>query len=466
MTPTLRPYQDMLVSDIEMSYVLGCRRPLAVLPTGGGKTVVFSKITENEVVDGKRVWILAHRQELLAQASRTLKSFGIRHSVQPDFSAQVLVASTQTIVRRLAKLPEPDLIILDEGHHGTSPTVRKIFDYYPDARKLGVTATPCRLNGAGLGSVYDDLILGPTNTFLTDNGFLSPAKYYAPPIKADTSKLKIQAGDYSTKQSEEVMDEPQITGDAITHYRQICDGAPMLVFCVSVAHAHHVAEQYRTAGYRAAAVDGNLSDDDRDDRITGLGTGKYQVITSCDLIGEGLDVPSVTAVQLLRPTASLALHLQQIGRGLRMSSGKDHTYVLDHVGNVGSVVNGRWMVKHGFASTDHHWTLDAGKKVMQGKAPPTRTCEECFSVHLSKPVCPYCGYEYPKKEKTFKSLKHVDGKLVEIEQTKEQQRIEVKKAKTYPELYAIAKARKYKRPHFWAIKVLRGRPIDISELPG
>lgn len=470
MTPELRPYQRSLVDQVDMAYVLGYTAPMVVLPTGGGKTVVFSEITLNEIRDGLRVWILAHRQELLAQASRTLSSFGIAHGMlragmKPDLQQQVLVASTQTLVRRLADLPKPNLIVLDECHHGVSPTVRRIFDHFPETRKLGVTATPCRLNGAGLGAVFDHMILGPTNTFLTENGFLSPAKYYAPPIKADTSKLKIQAGDYSTKQSEEVMDMPTITGDAITHYRQICDGAPMLVFCTSVAHAHHVAEQYQVAGYRAAAVDGSISDEDREDRITGLGTGKYQVITSCDLIGEGLDVPSVTAVQLLRPTASLALHLQQIGRGLRPSAGKDFTHVLDHVGNVGSVINGRWTVKHGFASTEHQWTLEAGKKVMAGKGPPTRTCESCFSVHVTKPKCPYCGYLYPKKEPTFKSMKTVDGKLVEIEQTKEEQRAEVKSARTVAELLAIAKARKYKKPYFWALKVYRGRPIDLSELP-
>jgi len=469
MIPTLRTYQQDLVTDVRTSLELCFKAPMVVLQTGGGKTVVFSRITLDETAQGARVWILAHRQELLAQASRTLTAFGISHGVlrggtKPDVRQQVLVTSTQTLVRRLEDLPPPDLMILDECHHGTSPTVRKIFDHFPEAAKLGFTATPCRLNGAGLGTVFDRMLLGPTNAYLTENGFLPHLKYFAPPVKAEIGKLKMQAGDYAPRQTEEEMDKPTITGDAIAHYRKICDGVSMIVFCTSVAHAHHVAEQYCLAGYRAAAVDGKLDDAERDDRIAGLGTGKYQILTSCDLIGEGLDVPAVAAVQLLRPTASLSLHLQQIGR-IRVSAEREFGFVLDHVGNVGSMVNGRWVVKHGFASTEHKWTLDPGRKVQQGKAPPTRTCEECFSVHLSKPKCPYCGYVYPARVKTFLSMKMVEGHLVEVQQTAEEQRLEEKNATTFGELLAIARARKYKSPYYWASKKFRSRPVNIDDLP-
>lgn len=475
--PELRRYQEDLEVEIHVAFDVGFRALLVVLRTGGGKTLVLSKVTLNEVASGSRVWIIAHRKELLRQASRTLRRFGIRHGVfrnlfedgtteivDPEGRQQVLLASTQTLVRRLEQLPEPDLLILDEAHHGTAPTNVKIFNRYPEARILGLTATPCRLNGAGLGSVFDFMILGPTNAFLVENGFLPHLKYYAPPIKADIAKLKMQAGDYSAKQSEEEMDKPTITGDAISHYQSICEGVSMIVFCVSVAHAEHVAEQYRAAGYRATSVDGSLSDEDRDDRITGLSTGKYEILTSCELIGEGLDVPAVGAVQLLRPTQSLGLHLQQIGR-IRVSESRECGFVLDHVGNVGSMVNGRWVVKHGFASTEHKWSLDPGKKVQGDKGPPTRTCEQCFSVHIAKPVCPYCGYVYPKKEKTFSAIKMVDGKLVEVQQTAEEQKAEVKNARTFNELLTIARARKYKKPFYWAAQVYNNRPVYIGDLP-
>jgi len=334
-------------------------------------------------------------------------------------------------------------ILVHNCHHATAASYGKIYAAFPGASLLGVTATPCRMNGSGLGSVFDTMILGPSNQWLTDKGFLCPAKYYAPPQKADLSNVHTRAGDYIVSELEEAMDDGEITGDAVSHYRRLCDGVPMLVFCVSVAHAHHVAEQYAAAGYRAAAVDGKLTDEERADRIKGLGTGKYQIITSCDLIGEGLDVPVVSAVQLLRPTQSPALHLQQIGRGLRPAAGKEYLTVLDHVGNTR---------KHGFAATERQWSLD-GLKKKDAKPPAIRTCEVCYSVHRTAPVCPFCNYEYPVKPRTLTAKKVIDGELVEVEQTAEERREEVANASTFAELVAIAKARGYKRPTFWAMKV-------------
>lgn len=453
----LRPYQVTLVNAAEAS---DSRALLVVLPTGGGKTVVFSQLTKNAVARGEVVWIIAHRQELIAQASNTLKTFHIAHGIikaghelHPRRAVQV--ASVQTVVRRLQSLAPPDLIVIDECHHATAASYGKILAAFPKARVIGVTATPCRLNGAGLNAVFGEMILGPTNLELTAAGFLSPARYYAPPKKADFSNVKITAGDYNTHELEEVMDEQAITGDAVLHYERICPGVPMLTFCVSVAHAHHVAEQYRAAGYRAAAVDGKLSDEDRADRIGGLATGKYQVIASCDLIGEGLDVPVVTAAQLLRPTASAALHLQQIGRVLRFIEGKT-AIILDHVGNT---------AKHGFASSNFKWTLEGKVKKKSDAATPTRTCDQCFSVHEVRKVCPYCGFTYPIKSRALTATKVVDGELVEVEQTAEERREEVLTARTFPELLAIAKSRKYSRPHFWALQTLRTRRPSMNLLP-
>lgn len=441
----LRPYQTDLVREIRTELEYFSKAPLVVLPTGGGKTFIAAKVTLD--FPGK-VWFIAHRQELINQASGAFTTFGIDHGIVKsgvpfDPSKRVQVASVQTLVRRLNQgYPAPDLIITDECHHATAASYGKIYAAFPDASLLGVTATPCRMNGSGLGSVFDAMILGPSNQWLTDNGFLCPARYYAPPQKADLSNVHTRAGDYIVSELEEAMDDGEITGDAVSHYKRLCDGAPMLVFCVSVAHAHHVAEQYAAAGYRAAAVDGKLTDEERADRIQGLGTGKYQVITSCDLIGEGLDVPVVGAVQLLRPTQSPALHLQQIGRGLRPAAGKDFTVVLDHVGNTR---------KHGFAATERQWSLD-GLKKKGTAAPAIRTCEVCYSVHRTAKVCPFCNYEYPVKPRTLTAKKVIDGELVEVEQTAEERREEVANASTFAELVAIAKARGYKRPTFWAMK--------------
>lgn len=446
----LRCYQREAVFDVISSFENIARKILLVLPTGAGKSACASYIARQQ--DGY-VWIIAHRQELLWQMSETLNRFDVPHGMvkagQPfDARHRVQVASIQTLARRYDKLPAPQMMICDEAHTTLSPTYKKVIEYYPQARVLGVTATPCRLNGAGLGEIYEHMIVGPTNKWLTEHGFLSPAVYYAPPQVADTSRLPMQAGDFAKAETEAVMDKPVVTGDAVEHYKRICDGVPMLVFCTSVAHAKHVAEQYAEAGYRAASVDGAMNDEDRRDRIQGLGTGKWQIITSCDLIGEGLDVPVVGACQLLRPTASLRLHLQQIGRILRPAEGKSVSWVIDHVGNVR---------KHGFASTVHPWSLSGTVKPRKAKEASLRTCERCFLAHDPAPVCPLCGFIYPVKSKALHKTEIVDGQLVKIEETSEERKEALKDARSMQELIAFAKARGYSRPSYWAMKMYRGR---------
>lgn len=481
MIPTLRPYQEELRQTLNVAWSYIYHSVILVLSTGAGKTTIFTQVLKDAELDGMSVWVIAHRQELVRQASKTLDRFEVTHGIIKAgelFDPQKItqVASIQTLVRRLQKLNPPDLIIADECHHTLSASWKKVFDAFSEASLLGVTATPIRTNGAGLGQIFQHMVQGPSNTWLTEQGYLCPARYFAPPVKADLSNVPTRGGDYAAEALEEVMDENTITGDAIAHYKRICEGVPMLVCCTSIVHASHVAEEYRKAGYRAVSVDGTMSDEDREDRITGLGTGKYQVLTFCDLIGEGLDVPAATAIQFLRPTKSLILHLQFIGRVLRAIYGEGYdiettegrlagiangpkpcAYILDHVGNTS---------KHNFASTDRQWSLEGTKKKKSGEtAPAIRTCGDCFSVHKTSKTCPYCGYEYPVKTKSLTSLKTVDGQLVEVEQTKEERLDEVRAAKTFPELKAIAIARGYKRPHFWALKTFRNRRPDINVLP-
>jgi superfamily II DNA or RNA helicase len=452
----LREYQLDLACDVMASHLTISRKVLAVLPTGGGKSVCLSYVAS---LEPGRIWVIAHRQELLKQLSDALKLFSIPHGMVKsgmpfDPSQRVQVASIQTLAKRHHLLPPPDLIIYDEVHHLLSRVAKQTVESYPNANLLGVTATPCRLNGQGLGEVFDHMILGPTTRWLTDNGFLSPAEYYAPPQVADTSHLSQRGGDFAKEEAEAVMNKPTVTGNAVEHYQRICDGVPMLVFCTSVQHAKDVADEYASAGYRAASVDGSMSDEDRKDRIQGLGNGKWQVITSCDLIGEGLDVPIVEAAQLLRPTASLGLHLQQIGRVLRFVKGKT-AKILDHVGNVR---------RHGFATTQHPWSLAGTVKSRKPKEVALRTCERCFLAHDPAPCCPMCGYEYPKKEKALTRIENVGGELVRIEETKEERAVAMRDARSMVELIAFAKARGYKNAGFWARKVYSGRSY-VGNMP-
>jgi DNA repair protein RadD len=462
----LRPYQADGVERLRKSFRDGRRAPLFVLPTGGGKTAVFSYIARNSTAKSKRVLILVHRHELLMQASRSLSKLSVPHGlISPKYSQSseaVQIASVQTVVRRLQQMPAPDLIVIDEAHHAISSTYRRILDGFPKASVLGVTATPCRTDGAGLGidsgGVFDDIVIGPSISELIGEQFLVRPEVYAPPIGVDITGVHKKMGDYDRKELGERIDKPRITGCAVAHYQRLCSGLPAIAFCVSVMHAERVAEEFRAVGIKAVRVDGGMRDLARREAIQGLGNGSVDILTSADLIGEGVDIPRVAAAILLRPTQSLALYLQQVGRALRPYEGKSRALILDHVGNC---------MRHGFPDDDRLWELDpkrrSGGGGFNGNAGPQvqiTQCEGCFFVFETGPeYCPKCGILAPQSQR---QIDVVDGELKklskeEMEAARKQQRREIGMAKTLDELIAIGKQRGYKNPRFWAEKVFGGR---------
>ena len=335
----LRDYQQTGVDLIRGEFIKKLRSTLFVLATGGGKTVVFCHIAQQTAARNKNVLILVHRVELLRQTSKSLSKSGVDHGLinanyTPNLTKPVQVASVQTLIKRLGKITPPDLIIIDEAHHATAGSWRKVVDYFPNARILGVTATPMRGDGKGLDELFDSLVVGPQTADLIKLGFLVKPIIYAPPTKIDFSAVKIVRGEYDQTQITEIMDRPTITGNAVEHYRKICSGVPCVVFCVSVSHAEHVAADFRQNGFSAYSVDGTMDDDKRSRILNGLGDGTIQVVTSCDLISEGTDIPAIECAILLRPTQSTGLYIQQVGRALRLAEGKKFAYILDHVGNV------------------------------------------------------------------------------------------------------------------------------------
>lgn len=455
----LRSYQADAVEKLRASYRSGRRAPLFVLPTGGGKTAVFSYIAENAVSRSKRVTILVHRQELLLQASRSLARLGVPHGIiSPKFSANaeaVQVASVQTLARRLDRVAAPDLIIVDEAHHATSASYRAVLRAFPNAAILGVTATPCRTDGAGLSDVFDDLVEGPSISELISGGFLVEPVVYAPPVGIDLAGVRRKMGDYDKRELGDRIDKPSITGDAVQHYLRLCGGQPAIAFCVSVQHAEHVAEEFRAAGLRALRVDGTMDDSARRAAIEGLGDGSVDVLTSADLIGEGVDVPRVAAAILLRPTQSTALYLQQVGRALRPYEGKSRAIILDHVGNT---------MRHGLPDEDREWSLDGQPRSRRGggDGPLVRVeqCAACFFVFEAGPErCPACGNQAPIK---IRKIEVTEGELrkltrEEIEAAKRSRKLEQGKAKTVEELESIGRARGMRFPRVWAERVLMGR---------
>jgi DNA repair protein RadD len=414
MNLTLRNYQAEGRAQIKAAFAAGKRAVLYVLPTGGGKTAIFCSIAEGVIQKGNRALILVHRHELLMQASRQLTAIGIQHGlIAPGHSMtadNIQVGSKDTVIRRLDRLHKPHLIICDEAHHYIGGgTFGRTVSHFPGARVLGVTATPERLDGKGLGShvggFFDHLIEGPDIRSLIRMGFLSQPLVYAPPIGLDLHGLHKRGGDFDAHEIEERADRPKITGCVISHYNRLCPGMPAIAFCATIKHAEDVAAEFQSAGIRAAAMSGKLPDSRRAYLVEALGNGELQVLTACDIVSEGTDIPVVAAAILLRPTASFGLFRQQCGRALRPYPGKKFSVILDHVGNA---------IRHGLPDDPHAWSLDGDEPGKNRKsARPLRTCRRCFAVFGAWMIrCPQCGANV---EAQGREIATAEGELVLIQ---------------------------------------------------
>lgn len=468
----LRPYQRDLIRDIHKSFTDGSTAVLAQAPTGAGKTVIFSYITNGALQQSNNTCILVHRQELICQTALALAKFGIPHRIIApqtviktaaqiqyreigrnyiDFNSPCIVASVQTLGRRLDEYKNYfRFIITDECHHAVAGQWRSITDANPKAYLLGLTATPERLDGKGLGvecgGVYQTLVLGPSVRSLIEQGYLSRPRVFAPPIDFNADNLKTIAGDYDVKQMADMLDRPQIIGDAVKHYAKICPNMPAIAFCSTIEHAQHTAEQFCQAGFKFKSIDGTMSDFDRRDAIDGLACGRYDGLTSCNIISEGTDIPVVGCAIFLRKTKSLGLYLQQAGRVLRPYSGKDYSIILDHVRNV---------EMHGFPDDDREWSLEGRKKRnKQGEQIFVRTCPNCYACYSSKlKACPVCGCDVINKSR--QEIEYIEAELLEV---KRHERTEERKhAFAFSQLLEIGKRRGYKNPYAWAKIVLNSR---------
>jgi DNA repair protein RadD len=377
------------------------RRVLFQASTGYGKTVMACAIAHGAASLGTRTCFTVHRKELIRQTCKAFERAGIPYGViapewRPNPRAIIQIASVFTLARR--KGHEFDLVIEDECHHAAAGQWGAVRAKFPDAAYLGLTATPVRLDGQGMGHYFDHLHCAKPMRWLIEHGRLSPYEYWAPET-VDLSGLRSpRAGhDYTVEALERAMASRAITGNVINHYKRICDGQPFLCQCVSVAHAQRVAEDFRAAGYPVEALWGAMPDADRDRVVAGLGR-QIVGITFCDLISEGFDVPGVVCVISLRKTKSLGLFLQVMGRGLRVAEGKTKAVLLDCVGN---------FALHGMPDMERTWALEHGVVATREKAedetPDIRRCEQCYAVHEWAPSCPYCGYVYEVKEREIKT---------------------------------------------------------------
>lgn len=369
MTVVLRDYQDECVANVRREFK-HTRRVLLQAPTGSGKTIMFSHIAHSAAQKDKRILIMAHRHQIVTQISAALTSFGLRHGlIAPGYTMTndlLQIGMVQTIARRLGRMAAPDLIITDECHHGTSDQYQIVYRTFSKALSLGVSATPERLDGRGLAEVYDVIVNGPRMRWLIDNNYLSNYDYYSPPPIADFASLHTKYGDFDLAEMAELVDQASITGDVIDHYRMYLNGAPSIAFCVNVAHAEHVAGQFRSEGIRSYSIDGKMDRDRQSKLIKGLADGSVEVLTSCNLISEGVDVPVVSGAILLRRTKSLTNFLQSVGRTFRLKPNGGRATLLDHVGNI---------ALHGAPAMDRQWSLDGRPK--KPKIPDVIHCDMC-----------------------------------------------------------------------------------------
>lgn len=449
MTITLRDYQQD-AEDIVRESMMTNSAVLLVLSTGAGKTVIFSDIAKRAAAKGNRVLILAHRDTLIRQASNKLTEYGVEHGIimagcTPNPRLRVQVASVQTMVRRIKKHDYHfDLIIIDEAHLSAAKSYGDVVDAIrtvrPGARVLGVTGSPCRLDnkglGVGFGGMFEHMVVGISIKDLIDRKFLVRPVVYASPTQLDLSSVRTTAGDFNTHDLSDLIDKPQLVGDAVNHYRKICPDVPAVAWCVTVGHARHVADQFNAAGIAAVALSGDDDTGARERALRGLARGTIKVITFCQLLVEGVDCPAIGAIIILRPTKSLASYLQVIGRGLRPHGSKDRCYVLDHAGCT---------FYHGFADDIRDWSLEGAPKRKKKKKDDEDEvtvvqCPACYACHEPAPTCPACGHVYAVAKQ--RNVEHVDGDLQEItpemrEAMSRQRRQEQGRAQTVEELIAL-----------------------------
>lgn len=459
----LREDQQYDVGRLRQAFADGYWAPLLVRATGTGKTFIFSYIAAGLSKNGKRCVAMCHREELVEQISESFAKFDIRHSFIAagrlyDARHLVHVASVATLARRLDRVKVPDYVIVDEAHHAVGASMYGSIistwkEINPALRVIGVTATPERLSGEGLGETFDEMIVGVQTAEGIERGILSPYRLFAPAQQLDLSGVKSRMGDFVRGEVAARVDKPSIIGSAVAEYRKKMDGMPAVAFCVSVEHAEHVAEQFRGAGYRAAKLDGTMDKSIRKALVADFAAGRINVLTSCDVLSEGFDVKGIVGAIMLRPTQSLSLYLQQVGRALRTAPGKEAAIILDHVGNSS---------RHGLPDDPREWTLEGrGDRKGKGAKDPddvaVRQCPACFAMSpAAASKCRDCGKPFPLKPRT---IEEVAGKLSEVEVARARKTGDRERAmaQTLDDLIRLGASRGFKNPAGWARHVFEAR---------
>lgn len=438
----LRDYQLETIDNVVSSMRRGNRSIMVQQPPRTGKTVIMADIAKRTTDKGNRIMFVVHRKEIVDQVKATFEKQGVNMNL-------ATIGMVQTLTRRVDKLPNPAVLFVDEAHHVLAKSYRRILDTFPNAIKLLFTATPIRMSGEGFEEVADDLIVGKSVQWLIDHGNLAPIDYYAPK-QIDTEQLKTKRTGEFTEDSIAKAVKPKIYGNAVKHYQQLASGKQAIAYAYNVASAEHIANAFNQAGISARSVSGKTPKDERDQIIRDYRDGKITVVTNAELFTEGLDLPNVDCVIMLRPTQSLSLFLQFGMRAMNPREGKT-AVIIDHVGNV---------ERFGLPTDDRQWTLKGSEKSTRTSKGETiksvTVCAECFATfYRTNDVCPFCGAELIT-DKEIEVVEEAELQKIEQRKNRAKQLLEdnalmavadktPKELKSMAQLQAYAKLHNYKK---------------------
>lgn len=406
----LRSYQQETIDQVHQSMLHGHHRIIVQQPPRTGKTVIMAEIARQVTAKGNRVMFVIHRKEVLSQARKTFK-------VQNVDMSLATMGMVQTLTRRVEKLPEPQLILIDEGHHALAKSYLRILNQFPKAYVLYFTATPVRTGHKQLDLIADDLIVGKSIKWLTEHHFLAPFKYYGLG-DIDRSKLRKAHGDYSTSSMDNAISH-QIYGHIVQQYQRLASDKQAVVYCHSIASAKEVTNKFHQAGISAEEIDGDTDQKLRDRLVQRFRDQQLTILVNVNLFTEGVDLPNVDCVIMARPTSSLALYLQFSMRCLNPREGKT-AIIIDHVDN---------FLTFGLPNNDRDWnetikTKDKRKTLKNDNGPAICQCKYCFGIFYRKEMenncCPLCGHKLESDQQDYKII-NVD--LQEIKAVNQRKRL-------------------------------------------
>lgn len=409
----LRAYQREALERTRAAIAAGNKRILIAIPTGGGKTICASAIIKSAIAKGRRVLFVAHRRELIRQPFEKLTAAGVRpedigiilagvpfptggqlfggpvtwetHARRRP-NAPVQIASIDTLRHR--QVPNADILIIDESHRALAKSYLDLIEAVgPSCIVLGLTATPVRTDGRGLGDVYQELVQVVQYRELAAEGFLVEPIYFEGKELPELEGIKITAGDYNQRELAAAVDQPGLVGDVVRHWEERGNGAPTLCFAASVDHSRNIAERFRAAGYAWGHLDGKTPKDERQAILTQLERRELRGVSNFGVLIEGIDIPAIKTIILARPTESEIIYRQAIGRGSRPDGTDTPFVVLDHA---------RCWRTFGLPHWDRVWELNSDRRKRGDALAPAKSCPECQAVvTASCRSCPECGHAFP-----------------------------------------------------------------------